>query len=93
MLIKEKYDPYLGRTCFSVTTGSALMRFRPENKQGLFPCRPVQKDKLSLTDLTFLGSRQFHRQTEGLLETDGGSFLRLTRDDGQPFQQENETNC
>ncbi|XP_040895166.1 tumor susceptibility gene 101 protein [Toxotes jaculatrix] len=36
---------------------------------------------------------QFHREAEVLSNTDGSSYLCLARDDGQPFQQENETSC
>ncbi|XP_035763098.1 tumor susceptibility gene 101 protein [Neolamprologus brichardi] len=36
---------------------------------------------------------QFHRQPEVFTDTDGSLYLALTREDGQPFQQENETNC
>lgn len=36
---------------------------------------------------------QFHRQAEVFTDTDGSLYLSLTREDGQPFQQENETNC
>ncbi|XP_039987974.1 tumor susceptibility gene 101 protein [Xiphias gladius] len=36
---------------------------------------------------------QFHRQAEVLSKTDGRSYLSLAREDGQPFQQANETNC
>lgn len=35
---------------------------------------------------------QFHKQ-EIISTPDGNSYLSLPRDDGQPFQQENETNC
>lgn len=43
--------------------------------------------------LFFLGWLQFHRQAEVLSKTDGRSYLSLAREDGQPFQQANETNC
>ncbi|XP_018519866.1 tumor susceptibility gene 101 protein [Lates calcarifer] len=36
---------------------------------------------------------QFQRQAEVLSKADGSSYLSLPRGDGQPFQQENETNC
>ncbi|XP_071359601.1 tumor susceptibility gene 101 protein [Trachinotus anak] len=36
---------------------------------------------------------QFHRQAEVLSKTDGNFYLPLAREDGQPFQQENETSC
>nr|XP_046250014.1 tumor susceptibility gene 101 protein [Scatophagus argus] len=36
---------------------------------------------------------QFHRQSEVLSNTDGSLYMCLDREDGQPFQQENETNC
>ncbi|KAG7521538.1 tumor susceptibility protein 101 protein-like [Solea senegalensis] len=36
---------------------------------------------------------QFHRQVEVLSRTDGSFYMSLTREDGQPFQQNNETNC
>lgn len=41
----------------------------------------------------FIGWLQFHRQAEVITDTDGTSYLSLTREDGQPFQQKNETNC
>ncbi|XP_038561747.1 tumor susceptibility gene 101 protein [Micropterus salmoides] len=36
---------------------------------------------------------QFHRQAEVPSKTGGSLYLYLVREDGQPFQQENETNC
>lgn len=36
---------------------------------------------------------QFYRQTEVLQNIDGSSYLPLARDDNEPFQQENESNC
>ncbi|XP_070687239.1 tumor susceptibility gene 101 protein [Pempheris klunzingeri] len=36
---------------------------------------------------------QFQKQAEVLSRTDGSLYVYLAREDGQPFQQENETNC
>lgn len=43
--------------------------------------------------LFFLGGQQFHRQAEVLSNMDESLYVYLARDDGQPFQQEYETNC
>ncbi|XP_041794557.1 tumor susceptibility gene 101 protein [Chelmon rostratus] len=37
--------------------------------------------------------QQFHRQAEVLSNMDESLYVYLARDDGQPFQQEYETNC
>lgn len=37
--------------------------------------------------------QQFHREAEVLSKMDGSLYLFLAREDGQPFQQEYETNC
>ncbi|CAN9499466.1 unnamed protein product [Ophioblennius macclurei] len=36
---------------------------------------------------------QFQKEGDLLAQTDESSYLSITRDDGQPFQQQNETNC
>lgn len=36
---------------------------------------------------------QYHRQAEVFQDRDGNSYLPLAREDNEPFQQENESNC
>lgn len=60
-----------------------------------FTCQNVRHDHYLINDIYSIcsGWLQFHRQPEVFTDTDGSLYLSLTREDGQPFQQENETNC